>query len=54
MTIEELKQRCLDSIEKETEFEKARNLAKDRPMEFYHRGRKEVWVEIHDILVRWF
>jgi hypothetical protein len=54
MTIEVLKQKCLNGIGKEAQLEKARMLAEDGPMENYHRGRKQVWVEVHQELVRWF
>lgn len=54
LKVKSLKQRCIQSIDKERQLEEARNKAKDRPMEMYHRGRKEVWLEVHDTIVRWF
>jgi hypothetical protein len=52
MTIEEFKERCLENIAKETQLEKAEHLAENRPLEIYHRGRKQVWLEVHETLVR--
>ena len=54
MTIDELKQTCLDGIDKEAQLEKAQSNANDTPMEYYHRGRKEVWLNIHSRLVHYF
>ena len=50
--VKEIKDRCLKAIDKETQLEIAHSLAKDRPMEFYHRGRKEVWLVVHNMLVQ--
>lgn len=54
MTIEEYKAKCIESIDKERQPGKAQEASGNRPMEYYHRGRKEVLVDVHDVLVRWF
>ena len=54
MTIKELKERCLASIEKEKQLADAQKAAGNRPMESYHDGRKQVWLEVHTELVTWF
>jgi hypothetical protein len=54
VTIEEYKAKCIESIDKERQPGKAQEASGNRPMEYYHRGRKEVLVDVHDVLVRWF
>lgn len=54
MNIEELKKKCLKSITQEKQLAEAEQAAKNRSMENYHIGRMQIWLEVHDTLVRWF
>lgn len=50
-TVEKLKQRCLESIDRETQLETAEKLAGNHALRSYHTGRKEVWLDVHSALV---
>ena len=54
MKIEALKADCLKQIKKETELEQAREAANNQAMSYYHCGRKQVWLEVHNTLVNQF
>ena len=52
MASEDLKKRCMDNISSERQLEAAEEEAGNFAMMVYHRGRKEVWVNVHEELVR--
>ena len=54
MTIEDLKQECLENIDKEAQLENAEKLAGNNAGRSYHSGRKEVWLDVHTTLVHFF
>lgn len=50
--IEKLKERCLEGMDKARQLEDAAKLSGDVQTQFYQLGRKQVWVTIHNVLVR--
>jgi hypothetical protein len=52
--IKKLKERCLRDIAEERALATADEAAGNQPMKCYHEGRMQVWVSVHEMLVRHF
>jgi len=54
MDMKEFKEQCLDNIKREQQLAEAQKAAGKHAMHNYHDGRMQVWLSVHDTLVRYF